>query len=198
MFGTSILKGLWITLRHFFETYTEDVKRLGGWGRTLRPDAASVRQKPEAKGFFTVQYPEEKLAIPERFRYIPMLIYEQDSGDIRCTSCGICAKVCPPQCIWIVQAKDEAGKTIPQPSEFYIDSSVCMSCGYCAEFCPFDAIKMNHDYELASYERHNTWLYDLQDLLVSTSYYAETHPKGWSLEEKARARKAKKKAAVER
>jgi len=196
MFGLSILKGMGITLKHFFETYTQDLKRLGGFGRRLRPDAAAVHQHPEERGFFTIQYPEEKLAIPERFRYIPMLVYEEDTGDIRCTSCGICAKVCPPQCIWIVQAKDEAGKTIPQCSEFYIDTSVCMSCGYCAEFCPFDAIKMNHEYELASYERHHTWVYDLPDLLVSTTYYAATHPKAWAREEEERQKKeAAKKAA---
>jgi NADH-quinone oxidoreductase subunit I len=198
MFGLSILKGMGITLKHFFETYTQDLKRLGGFGRRLRPDAPAVHQRPEERGFFTVQYPEEKLAIPERFRYIPMLVYEEDTGDIRCTSCGICAKVCPPQCIWIVQAKDEAGKTIPQCSEFYIDTSVCMSCGYCAEFCPFDAIKMNHEYELASYERHHTWVYDLQDLLVSAGYYAATHPKAWAREEEERQKKEAAKKAAKR
>jgi ferredoxin len=40
--------------------------------------------------------------------------------------CGICAKVCPPQCIWIVQQTDDAGKPIPKPDEFFIDTSVCI------------------------------------------------------------------------
>ncbi len=195
MFGLSLLKGMGITLRHFVETYTQDIKRLGGWGRRLRPDSAAVRQNPGDRGFFTVQYPEEKLAIPERFRYLPVLIYDDETGDVRCTSCGICPKVCPPQCIWIVQAKDESGKTLTHPQEFFIDASICMSCGFCAEFCPFDAIKMDHNYELSGYERHHTWVHNLQDLLVSTSYYAETHPKAWTAEEEERRKKEAAKAA---
>ena len=51
-------------------------------------------------------------------------------------ACGICAKVCPPQCIWIVRDMDENGKPVAQPAEFYIDVAVCMSCSFCTEFCP--------------------------------------------------------------
>ena len=41
--------------------------------------------------------------MPERFRYIPMLIWDTENNEDLCTACGICAKVCPPQCIWIVR-----------------------------------------------------------------------------------------------
>ncbi len=71
-----------------------------------------------------------------------------------------------------------------------------MQCGFCAEYCPFDAIKMNHDYELSSYERHESWVYDMQELLVSTEYYGLTHPNDWAREEAARSAKAAEKAAV--
>ena len=33
---------------------------------------------------------------------------------------------------------------------------VCMNCGLCSEYCPFDAIKMDHNFELSNYERHQT------------------------------------------
>ena len=124
-----------------------------------------------------------------------MLVYEEETGEDRCTACGICAKVCPPQCIWIVRDKDKKGKPITRPAEFYLDASVCMSCGLCAEFCPFDAIKMNHDYELATYERFPYLIYDKEELSVPTSYYAALYPKAWVEEEKIRqAKEAKKRA----
>ena len=113
----------------------------------------------KAEGIFTVQYPDEKLAVPERFRFVPFLVVEdldnpERPGHDWCTSCGICAKVCPPQCIWIVRGEDPVTKRpVPEPEAFFIDIDICMNCGYCAEFCPFDAIKMDHDYELASYDR---------------------------------------------
>ncbi|MFQ6058447.1 MAG: NuoI/complex I 23 kDa subunit family protein [Anaerolineae bacterium] len=195
MFGLGILKGMGVTLKHFLETYLADV---GQFPRRYRADAAAVRQAPRERGLFTVQYPEEKLAVPERFRYLPMLLYEEESGEERCTACGICAKVCPPQCIWIVRAVGEDGKPEPRAEEFCIDVSVCMSCGFCAEFCPFDAIKMDHRYELSSYERHETLVYDKRDLLVSTEYYARTHPTAWAEEEAVRRKKEAARARVKR
>ena len=152
------------------------------------------RQGAKARGAFTVQYPEEKLPVPEQFRCIPFLVYEEETGQQRCTACGICAKVCPPQCIWIVRGTDpETGRPAKAPAEFYIDATICMSCGSCAEFCPFDAIKMNHDYEIAAYDRGEL-LYDLEKLSRPTSYHAQLHPTAWQAEERARAAKAAAKA----
>ena len=196
MFGLGVVRGMGVTLKRFIDTYLRGydtyprAQEIGG--------LAQVERKYPTKpgGLFTVQYPEEKVPVPERFRNIPMLIYEPEPdseraeyGGNRCTACGICAKVCPPQCIWIVQEKDENGRPVPVPEAFYIDASICMSCGFCAEYCPFDAIKMNQEFELSSYERHEAWLYDLDDLLVSTDYYAKTHPMAWAEEEEERRKK---------
>ena len=52
--------------------------------------------------------------------------------------------------------------------------------GLCAEYCPFDAIKMDQNFELSNSERHVTHVYSLPDLLVSSEYYARTHPEAWS------------------
>jgi NADH-quinone oxidoreductase subunit I len=197
MFGSGVARGLFTTLKHYVATYADDLKTVTG--RKWHPVGPLMgRLDKSTTGYLTVQYPEVKQPAAERFRFNPMLIYEEESGDIRCTSCGICAKVCPPQCIWIVQAKDSSGKTIPQCSEFYIDTSICMQCGFCSEYCPFDAIKMNHDFELSSFERHESWVYDMQELLVSTKYYGATHPTIFAAEEAARAATEAKKAAIER
>lgn len=193
LYGLNFLTGMGITARHFFMTYVEDFKYWFG-SKKRQP---LWRNRPDDIGSFTVQYPEEKLPVPERFRMLPVLIYEQDNGDVRCTACGICAKVCPPQCIWIVQTKDPAGKPKPKLNDFFIDMDVCMNCGFCAEFCPFDAIKMDHQYELSNYERKNSHVYDLQDLLVSTDYYAKTHPRAWAKELAVKEEEEKKKKAKE-
>lgn len=195
MYGIGIVKGLGVTLRHFVETYLDDIRWLGR--RYYNPEAMRVRQGPKARGVFTVQYPEEKLPIPEEFRFLPFLLYEQgEDGEQqdRCTSCGICAKVCPPQCIWIVRSDDpETGRPIPEPAEFYIDIDICMNCGYCAEYCPFDAIKMDHEFELASYDRFEKHIFNKKKLSKSVDYYASIRPSNYAREEVARAEKEAKK-----
>jgi NADH-quinone oxidoreductase subunit I len=193
-YGKGILKGLMVTAKRFLDTYLDDIK---WWGkRYYTPEGIAHRASKDTKGIFTVQYPEEKVPVPEEFRYIPFLVYDEGENgekDIRCTSCGICAKACPPQCIWIVRGSDpETGKPITQPAEFYIDADICMNCGFCSEYCPFDAIKMDHDYEIASYGRN---LLDINDLLKSSKYYAEIRPLNNALEEAVRAEKAAAKAA---
>jgi NADH-quinone oxidoreductase subunit I len=180
MYGQGILKGMAVTFRHFITTYIEDLKYLR---RGKRTDAAfQVRQGLHRRGMFTVEYPDEKLAVPERFRFIPFLVInnlddEEQPGADWCTSCGICAKVCPPQCIWIVRGTDpETGRPKPQPEAFYIDIDICMNCGFCAEFCPFDAIKMDHDYELASYDRTAEHIFDKQKLSKEFRYWRSIAP----------------------
>lgn len=198
LLGTGILKGLGVTLKHFIATYTEDFKYIGKKaGMQPRP---LRRQNPENHGIVTVQYPEERLPMPEAFRYIPFLVRDTATGEEKCTSCGICAKVCPPQCIWIVRTEDPVTKRpVPAPKEFNIDTSVCMNCGFCAEFCPFDAIKMDHNYEITSeHNRQQELIFDKEKLLMPDTYHASIHPVDWAreLEEKAAA-EAKKQAAAE-
>lgn len=197
MNGMGIVAGLIVTLKRFVGTFIEDIR---WWGkRYYTKEGLARRTGLDAQGIFTVQYPEEKLPIPEEFRYIPFLIYDIDENGEkkdRCTSCGICAKVCPPQCIWIVRTNDpKTGRPIPEPEEFYIDVDICMNCGFCAEYCPFDAIKMDHDYELSVYNRHEKNIYDKDKLSKPASYYASIRPVNYAREETARLEAAAAKAA---
>jgi NADH-quinone oxidoreductase subunit I len=182
MLGFGVVKGLAVTLKHFVETYLDDLKY---FPHRYSEEAMEARQSVDGRGLFTVQYPEQEIKHAEAFRFIPFLVYDEDKGSvhegIRCTSCGICAKVCPPQCIWIVRTKDERGKPVPQPAEFYIDIDVCMNCGYCMEFCPFDAIIMDHDWKLANYERQESHIFDLDTLLKPASYYEEIRPTQYAM-----------------
>ncbi|MGC1376677.1 MAG: 4Fe-4S binding protein [Anaerolineales bacterium] len=193
MYGIGLLKGLQVTLQRFVDTYLDDIQWLGK--RYYTAEGVAHRSSSKAKGIFTVQYPEEKLLTPEEFRYVPFLVYDgpDDNKAVRCTSCGICAKVCPPQCIWIVRTNDPAtGRPIPEPAEFYIDADICMNCGFCAEYCPFDAIIMDHDYEIASYGRN---LFDMEKLLKPASYYLGIRPTDYAIQEQARKAKEALKAA---
>ena len=198
MFGTGLLKGLGITLKHLIDTYTDDRKAVPSrYADSIQLDAKRriIQQPVTQEGLLTIQYPEEKRLLPERFRYIPMLIWDTEKGEDRCTACGICAKVCPPQCIWIVRDSDENGKPVTRPAEFYIDAAVCMSCSFCVEFCPFDAIKMNHDYELAVYERYPQLVYDKAELTVPLEYYAALWPTQYAAEQEARRKEEEEAAA---
>jgi NADH-quinone oxidoreductase subunit I len=200
MDGMGIVKGLGVTFKRFVETYLDDIKWLGK--RYYTEEGINHRMSADTRGVFTIQYPEEKLPVPEEFRYIPFLLYEEgENGEKidRCTSCGICAKVCPPQCIWIVRTNDpKTGRPVPQPADFFIDVDICMNCGFCAEYCPFDAIKMDHDYEIAVYDRQTNNIYNKEKLSKPVSYYASIRPVNYSREEQARKEAAEAKAARRR
>ena len=188
MFGTGLLKGLGVTLKHALDTFEDDRESVPDRYKgslELGNNRRVIQQPIDQEGLLTIQYPEEKRLLPERFRYIPMLIWDSEKQEDRCTACGICAKVCPPQCIWIVRDSDENGKPMTRCSDFYIDAAVCMSCSFCVEFCPFDAIKMNHDYELAVYDRYPQLVYDMAELTVPLEYYAALWPTQYE-EEQAR------------
>ncbi|HXE05337.1 MAG TPA: 4Fe-4S binding protein, partial [Bryobacteraceae bacterium] len=84
---------------------------------------------------------------------------------------------------------------------FDIDISVCMSCQICVEVCPFEAIKMDTQFELATYDRFGGLLMDREQLSRSNEYYHDIHPTEASevdarlTEEKAKV-EAKAKAAA--
>ncbi|MDD5528378.1 MAG: 4Fe-4S binding protein [Patescibacteria group bacterium] len=53
----------------------------------------------------------------------------------RCISCATCARVCPENCIKMIDQTE--GK--PKPKTDY---DFCKGCGVCAEECPVKVIKM--------------------------------------------------------
>ena len=152
-FGIGLLKGMAVTAKNFVESYY-DKSRLT-----------------------TIQYPEEKQLPKENFRNVPFLLFDNDpNAGIRCVACKICEMECPPQCIYIEIDRDEKGKPLRRPKVFDIDMTVCMNCGICAETCPFEAIKMDSEYELSSYDRFYGQLADKNRLLKSNEYYHRIKP----------------------
>jgi NADH-quinone oxidoreductase subunit I len=163
MFGEGVLKGLAETARNFFGSYA--------------PKNANTPDR-----LTTVQFPEERLPQIEASRNFPFLVY--DGADwhegMRCVSCLICEKECPPKCIYIEKSTDKKpdanGKPQFYPAKFNIDVSVCMSCQICVEVCPFDAIKMDTEFELSTEDRFDALLWNKQRLAKSNEYYRQIHP----------------------
>lgn len=90
----------------------------------------------------TIQYPNEIRPYPARFRGRHRLTLH-NSGDIKCTSCFLCATACPAKCIYIEAAEHEDSSVEKFPHRYEIDTLLCIYCGYCVEACPVDAIRMD-------------------------------------------------------
>ncbi|WP_129626283.1 4Fe-4S binding protein [Candidatus Oscillochloris fontis] len=130
-------------------------------------------------GTFTIEYPDERMKLPQAYRNMPVLLYDDETGQELCTACYQCARACPPEVIHITQAKDpNTGKMVPASLEFIIEYDACMSCGLCAEACPFDAIKMDHFYELSTDNRMGL-MQRKADLNRPVSYYTSIAPDLW-------------------
>src|ERR671928_767780 len=114
----------------------------------------------------TIQYPEERLSMPIWTRGRPRLIYEIDTGELRCTACGACALACPVDVIKIEQHPSPIkGKVLDR---FDIDMAGCIECALWVEACPFRAITMAPDFELAStYDRTTDLVFDMYQLRIA-------------------------------
>ena len=94
----------------------------------------------------TVQYPESKPVIPERYRG-KIILTSDPSGEERCVACHLCCAACPVDCITIQAAEREDGRRYPEA--FRINFNRCIFCGLCAEACPTLALQMSQDFEMA-------------------------------------------------
>ncbi len=120
-----LLVGLWITLRNFFRPH------------------------------ITLEYPKERPDLAPRFRGMPRLRRDPETGEELCVGCLLCEQACPDDCISIVVQKRPSGKG-KMAKSFIIDYERCCLCGLCVDPCPttpITAIYMSHDYELSHFSR---------------------------------------------
>ncbi len=111
----------------------------------------------------TVQYPEQKPAVPERYRG-RIVLTRDPSGEERCVACYLCSAACPVDCISI-EAAEREGDHRRYPAAFRINFNRCIFCGLCAEACPTLALQMTTDFEMAETEPQGL-IYEKEDLLI--------------------------------
>ena len=136
-FLAATAKGLGITLKHFARNFFLPMRKAPARSKAGAPTDDSWRNEIE-----TVQYPEEKVTYPERFRGLHRLML-RDDGAVRCVACMCCPTVCPAHCITIIPEESENKGIEKRPAVFEIDELRCVVCGLCVEACPCDAIRMD-------------------------------------------------------
>jgi NADH-quinone oxidoreductase subunit I len=141
---TTAWKGLTLTIGHLFASNAK---------RKVIPVSDDNYFK-QLEGTNTIQYPHQKLPIPEVGRY--QLDVEMDD----CIVCDLCAKICPVDCITIesIKATEAIGQTSDgttkrlYAAQFDIDMAKCMYCGLCTIVCPTECIVMTNQYDKSVFE----------------------------------------------
>jgi len=176
-------KGLGLTLGHFFAARkSRDVKSI-----------TNSNYFSQTSGTTTIQYPHQKLPVPEVGRY--QLDVEMDD----CIVCDLCAKICPVDCIEIesIKSTEAIGKTSDgttkrlYAAKFDIDMAKCMYCGLCTVVCPTECIIMTDQYDRSMLSL-NEMVYKFSDMTA-----AEAEDKRLALEKQNAERLAAKQAAIQ-
>lgn len=143
LYFPAIWGGIKVTARHFWRT-------IGTW-ITGRKYGMIV-----STGRVTMEYPEEKWAVPDGYRGAPTLVKDPD-GRVKCVACQLCEFVCPPRAITItpepIPGQLPNAKVEKWPKEFEIDMLRCIYCGLCEEVCPEEAIFLLKDYSFVGESR---------------------------------------------
>src|SRR5512140_684669 len=106
----------------------------------------------DPKEVYTEQYPLERPQIAERYRGLPRMNVNPDTGETLCIACDLCAKACPEHLIVVESERDPVTKRKVLTNYTY-DVSRCMFCGLCEESCSTDALELTQDYEIATFQR---------------------------------------------
>jgi len=121
-----------------------------------------------------IQYPNVRRSYPARYRGRHRLTL-YDNGDIKCTSCFLCATACPAKCIYIEASEHEDPNVEKFPKRYEIDTLLCIYCGYCVEACPVDAIRMDTGLHPEVYPADPRLFIEDKETLMERSRMLEDH-----------------------
>lgn len=117
----------------------------------------------------TIQYPDEKTPLSNRFRGLHAL-RRYENGEERCIGCKLCEAVCPAYAITIETTERDDGTR--RTSRYDIDLTKCIFCGFCEEACPVDAIVETNIFEYFGDKRGD--LYFTKEMLLAVGDKYET------------------------
>ena len=154
------LKGLWVTfvstVNGLREPVTREYPSTGTvWKRVAKPTP-----------------------VQDRFMGFPALTWDGEVEEPFCTSCMVCIRQCPTQCMSATMIDNPAhqeGRSSRRKivETFEINLNRCILCGICVEVCNFDAIVMSHEHEMSTYQRNGDRV-DLPALLeIGTKFQRE-------------------------
>lgn len=156
-----IVRGVVLTFGRLIRNFTFHLLHCFGLAKGVRAAAS-------------IQYPNERRAYPPRYRGRHRLTL-YPSGDVKCTSCFLCATACPARCIYIEAAEHSDPKIEKFPHRYEIDTLLCIYCGYCVEACPVDAIRMDTGLHPEIYPPDPRLFIEDKETLMERSRQLEKH-----------------------
>lgn len=149
----------------------------------------------------TIQYPDQRLQLPERERN--RLFVNMDD----CIGCDQCARACPVNCIYLETIKATPGDIVGRTGvtsqgkkkalfvpTFTIDMAKCCYCQLCVFPCPTECIYMTDTFEFAEFHRENL-IYEFTDM--TPEQIVEKRKKLEEFQKEQEAKKAAAKAEAE-
>ncbi len=145
------VKGLWLTLLSTVKGLQQPVTR-------QYPETGTLWKRVDAP-----------TPVQDRFMGFPALTWDGVVDEPYCTSCMVCIRNCPTQCMSSTMKDNPAqqeGRSHRRKivDSFEINLNRCILCGICVDVCNFDAIVMSHEHELSAYQRNGARM-DLPALL---------------------------------
>ncbi len=116
----------------------------------------------------TRQYPKERREPFPGSRGLHALVRDAETGNAKCVGCGLCAAICPSQCIHIYTSEGDDHKKVVDRYE--VDVLRCVFCALCVEACPYGAVALTEHYEYSGYTREEFY-YTKERLLANWDKY---------------------------
>jgi len=160
IYVVAVVQGVMLTFGRLLRNFSLHLLHLIGVAKDVRAAA-------------TYQYPNERRPYPARYRGRHRLTLYQN-GEIKCTSCFLCATACPARCIYIEPAEHADGRVEKFPHRYEIDTLLCIYCGYCVEACPVDAIRMDTGIHPEVYAPDPRLFIEDKEVLMERSQILET------------------------